>query len=63
MEKHDAMIEVKTQLVNHSTTDYRNECVSKKGRVGTEQYFKWIEGFTVNERQNACKFFKNFLLS
>ncbi len=30
-------------------TDYRYECVSKKVRVGTGQYFKWIEGFATQK--------------
>jgi Fe-S cluster assembly scaffold protein SufB len=30
----------------HGTTDNRYECVSKKDRVGTGQYFEWIQGFT-----------------
>ncbi len=28
-----------------SATDYKHECVREKVRVGTGEYFKWIEGF------------------
>jgi hypothetical protein len=33
-------------LVVGLRSDYRYECVSRKVRVGTGQYSKWIEGFT-----------------
>jgi hypothetical protein len=32
-------------------TDYRYGCVPKKIRVGTGQYFKWMEGFTTSKKR------------
>jgi hypothetical protein len=33
--------------------DYRYDCKAKKVRVGTGQYFKWIEGFTTEKKGNG----------
>ncbi len=30
-------------------TDYRYECMSRKLKVVTENYFEWIKGFTVRK--------------
>ncbi len=36
-----------------ASTDYRYVCLSNRVRVGTGQFFYWMDGFTNNE--NALK--------
>jgi hypothetical protein len=35
---------------NNQSTNYRYEHVSRKLRVGTVQYFEWLEGFTTSKK-------------
>jgi hypothetical protein len=39
----------KWHLGEEKNTEFRYRCVSKKDRVGTVQYFEWLEGFTISK--------------